>query len=404
MTIRAADGLVNKPTIRTSVGDSTRQFFEVWADFTIEGVILEGLRSDGTLNPFEGKDAIGIVPHPDGSLPRHDITIKDCDFRNMSENGDPENDSKGGAFRIRDGALAGNLLFEDCLFENIIDEAILMQKVSGAAPFAEKVADTVWVKNSTFINCAGPANQGVFTIKGDEDTTTVDAKIIMENLFFYNSGPKCIYSRESENMEVRNILISHTNPNGSNGSLIRTDRNGSIISNIDTFAISALDADAFKADAGSNTGAGMGTVDEATIYGFDPDYTDAANGNYEVNSPYLYFRSSSGGFIGDLRWATNPPAAGTDPQTKPMGFTLSQNYPNPFNPSTSISFTLEAESIVNLVVYDLNVSELATLVQGTRPSGSYSVTWTGSETASGLYVYTLTTNGQSISKKMLLLK
>jgi hypothetical protein len=190
--IRAAAGLTEKPIIRAAAGDTVSTVFEVWADFSVEGIIFDGRRTDGTLNPFTSKDVIGVVPVPDIdpiNQPRHNITIKDCEFYEIYQNAEPETDNVGNAIRIRTDALAHNFLVEGCHFENLVDEAILMQKVSGTNDEQERVADTIWVRNCTFVNVAGPKNQGCFTIKGSVDTTVVTAKIYLENLTFYNSGP-----------------------------------------------------------------------------------------------------------------------------------------------------------------------------------------------------------------------
>jgi|SaaInl8_200m_RNA_FD_contig_31_322307_length_2775_multi_10_in_0_out_0_2 hypothetical protein len=420
LTIRAAAGLAVKPTIRAAVGDTLGRYLEVWADFTVENVIFEGTRSDGSLNIFSSKDVIAIVPNPatgtQANTPRLDITIRGCEFYNVSESGTTEVSGKANAIRVTKDdtdvasgvkAVLGVMLVEDCHFENIYDEVILAQKVSGTDDDAIRVADSVYVRNSTFVNCAGPDNQACIAFKGAKGAQVLTAVLTFENLTFYNSNARTIYSRESENVTVRNILIANTNPLGKAGTLINIDRDGSSISHINTFDIDTTGMSTFvlfEGGPGEQTGYGNATIDEATLYEYDPDFTDAANGNLEVNSPYLYFRSSTGGFIGDIRWATAPPPVGTAPETKPMAFSLSQNYPNPFNPSTSINFTLEMESKVSLVVHDMRGAEVATLVSETRPSGSYTASWNAAEATAGLYVYTLTTNGQSISKKMLLLK
>jgi hypothetical protein len=67
----------------------------------------------------------------------------------------------------------------------------------------------------------------------------------------------------------------------------------------------------------------------------------------------------------------------------PSTFHLSQNYPNPFNPSTTMQYELSANARVRLKVYDILGREVKTLVDDTRPAGSYSVTWDGTN-ASGL--------------------
>ncbi len=92
------------------------------------------------------------------------------------------------------------------------------------------------------------------------------------------------------------------------------------------------------------------------------------------------------------------------PADVPSGFILSQNYPNPFNPSTAIQYVLPRSGFVSLKVYDVLGSEVATLVDGRRSAGTYSVVFNGSKLASGVYFYRLTAPGVNIVRKMLLEK
>jgi len=89
----------------------------------------------------------------------------------------------------------------------------------------------------------------------------------------------------------------------------------------------------------------------------------------------------------------------------PSKFELSQNYPNPFNPATKINFALPFDSKVMLKVYDLTGREMSTLVNGElKPAGYYSVDFNGTGFASGLYIYRIQTEKESVSKKMVLVK
>ena len=89
----------------------------------------------------------------------------------------------------------------------------------------------------------------------------------------------------------------------------------------------------------------------------------------------------------------------------PSKFELSQNYPNPFNPTTKINFSIPLDTKVLLKVYDLTGRELSTLVNGElKTAGYYTVDFNGSGFASGLYVYRIQTDKESVSKKMVLVK
>jgi len=89
----------------------------------------------------------------------------------------------------------------------------------------------------------------------------------------------------------------------------------------------------------------------------------------------------------------------------PNEFYVSQNYPNPFNPSTTIQFGLTKQTEVSLKIYDILGREIVTLIQNElRSAGTYNVTFNASVLASGTYIYKLTANNQTISKKMNLIK
>ena len=91
-------------------------------------------------------------------------------------------------------------------------------------------------------------------------------------------------------------------------------------------------------------------------------------------------------------------------ETSITGFQLLQNYPNPFNPSTVIHFSVATLSSITLRVFDLLGREVAVLVHGTTSPGSYSLQWNAEALPSGIYFYQLTSGGNSLLRKMILMK
>ncbi len=89
---------------------------------------------------------------------------------------------------------------------------------------------------------------------------------------------------------------------------------------------------------------------------------------------------------------------------------LCQNYPNPFNPETRINFELEQNAGVKLEIFNLKGQKVITLVNDNLTAGYYSERWygndeKGNQVTSGVYLYRLTTtNGDCLSKKMIMLK
>ncbi len=126
-------------------------------------------------------------------------------------------------------------------------------------------------------------------------------------------------------------------------------------------------------------------------------------------------RDSTAGdaFVLDFRTEDNPTGVADRGDGLPKDFALMQNYPNPFNPSTAISYQLSEASYVTLKVYDILGREVATLVDGHRSAGYYTVTFSiealssvggGRMLPSGVYFYTLHAGNYSATNKMVVMK
>ncbi|MEW6755937.1 MAG: FlgD immunoglobulin-like domain containing protein [Candidatus Latescibacterota bacterium] len=98
--------------------------------------------------------------------------------------------------------------------------------------------------------------------------------------------------------------------------------------------------------------------------------------------------------------------------SRPQTFALQQNYPNPFNSGTVIRFALRAREEVELAVFNLAGQQVATLVEGVRGAGAYTINWDGLDDrgqalASGLYLYRLRAGGggeQVETRKLVLVR
>ncbi len=85
-------------------------------------------------------------------------------------------------------------------------------------------------------------------------------------------------------------------------------------------------------------------------------------------------------------------------------YQLEQNYPNPFNPSTNIKFSLAATCLTKLSVYDLLGQKVKTLVNETLEKGIHNIEFDASGLSSGVYFYKLEIPGNTITKKMMLIR
>lgn len=93
----------------------------------------------------------------------------------------------------------------------------------------------------------------------------------------------------------------------------------------------------------------------------------------------------------------------------PDDFLLKQNYPNPFNPSTKIAFDIPkltgvSASHVTLKIFDVAGQEVASILDEDILPGSYEVQWNAAGNPSGVYFYSLQSDGFSMTKKMILTK
>ena len=92
-----------------------------------------------------------------------------------------------------------------------------------------------------------------------------------------------------------------------------------------------------------------------------------------------------------------------------MGFQLS-NYPNPFNPSTTIEFSLQNNSKIDISIYNTKGQKIKTLAQNEYTKGSHSIIWNGDDESgnsvnSGIYYCKLKVNGKTEAvNKCLMLK
>ncbi|MCF8240346.1 MAG: T9SS type A sorting domain-containing protein [Melioribacteraceae bacterium] len=85
-------------------------------------------------------------------------------------------------------------------------------------------------------------------------------------------------------------------------------------------------------------------------------------------------------------------------------FDLKQNYPNPFNPLTNIEFSLPSIADVKLEIYNVIGERVRTLVDANLNAGVHRVQFNASTLPSGVYLYRITNQNNSLTKKMILIK
>ena len=100
----------------------------------------------------------------------------------------------------------------------------------------------------------------------------------------------------------------------------------------------------------------------------------------------------------------------TDDNTILNNTILLSNYPNPFNPTTTIQFSLQKDSKIELSIYNIKGQKIKTLTHNDFTKGSHSIVWNGDDesnkpVSSGVYYYQLQVSNEIIvTEKCLLLK
>lgn len=88
----------------------------------------------------------------------------------------------------------------------------------------------------------------------------------------------------------------------------------------------------------------------------------------------------------------------------PLDFEVFANYPNPFNPATTIKFSLPKTSTVSVKMFNILGQEVLTVFNGKMDAGIKLLPVDASGFASGVYFYSVSANGKTITKSMTLLK
>jgi hypothetical protein len=99
-----------------------------------------------------------------------------------------------------------------------------------------------------------------------------------------------------------------------------------------------------------------------------------------------------------------------------LQFSLSQSYPNPVlldeatvttdagSGLVSIRFTLPKESVITLVLYDLNGREIKELLKGRHAAGAHTISFMAKELPSGIYFCRLQAGVQQAIRKLLVVR
>jgi hypothetical protein len=86
------------------------------------------------------------------------------------------------------------------------------------------------------------------------------------------------------------------------------------------------------------------------------------------------------------------------------GAQLGQNMPNPANGTTTIPYSLETAAAVSMKIVDVTGKVVFTSVEGTVSAGEHTIVMDAANFNSGVYFYTLTVGGHTMTKRMMVTK
>ena len=105
-----------------------------------------------------------------------------------------------------------------------------------------------------------------------------------------------------------------------------------------------------------------------------------------------------------LQNTTNCDQASVGFEPIPFDYKIRDPYPNPFNAQTTIQITLPIKDVMIVKVYDVNGSELKTLVHSIFDSGTHTIKWDAGDLPSGIYFIRMQTRHFAGTKKVSLIK
>jgi hypothetical protein len=123
-----------------------------------------------------------------------------------------------------------------------------------------------------------------------------------------------------------------------------------------------------------------------------------------LNGRALFQLNQSAELIGVLIADANGEAVTASINVLPSTVALKGNYPNPFNPETTIQYEIAWDALVSLSVYDITGRLVEILINTNQYAGQHSILWTAQDEPSGMYIIRLVVDGESFTRKMMLMK
>ncbi len=141
--------------------------------------------------------------------------------------------------------------------------------------------------------------------------------------------------------------------------------------------------------------------------------TEAYDDGSPPAAPEVWYRVTAFDFSGNESDPSLPagvPLTGVEALPLPTSLVLHGNFPNPFTPRTEIGYGLPQATAVTLMIYDVGGRLVRRLIEDEpREAGHHAVRWDGRDDdghtlPSGVYVYAVEAAGETVRKRMALIK
>ena len=381
LTIKAMDGLAEKPVIETDSPDRPFEPTGACTHFGLMGVKVTGMVNDGVIDAKDSTKYAMRVRKMDGP---YTLVCDDVEFDNFYSTEDPP---EGYVVRFDGSAeLATEVRFTNCMMTRIAKHCLRLDSPTAAPGQVENL----FIENCTFADVGG---RGVYANLLN-DGVADPADVYVNHCTFYGVDDDALKINNGVNVEVKNSIFNVI------GDAILDADSAEVYTSATVTYCDTLDTDGFSRFL---------DLTASDIYAEDPEFADPEVFDFTVSDFFASIATGDDGLVvGDLRWA---PTTDVADQTSvvPLSYTLHQNYPNPFNPTTTIEYVLAADSKVTLSIYNIIGQKVRTLVDKRQIAGRQIVKWDGnnelgSRVVSGVYLYRIETDAFTKTKKMLLLK
>jgi hypothetical protein len=292
----------------------------------------------------------------------------------------------------------------------------------GAGVYSYNASPTL--RNCLFSNNVAGVHGGGLCFSGG--SPVLISCTLTNNQAYFGGGLLCVNSLGAT---LRNCTLSHNSANYGSG--LHTWQSSVTLEN--TIIALGPDGKAITCEQGGDArltccdiydntdGDWVGCIaDQYSINGNiseDPLFCDPENGDFTLaeNSPCLPGNHPDGvdcGLIGAFGEGCGPVVGVEDSNVSLTPLFMMRAIPNPFATSAQIRYvipTASEGSLVNLTIYDPMGCLVRTLVDAPRPAGDHTVAWDGTNQAGvslagGVYFYRLSVNGETQTRRMILVR